>query len=211
MKQYAASPIIQRLNDDRAGYFGTGWQDAFYSIYWNVDTALGVGLDNWGKIVDIARQLQVPPSDFFGFSTATPLQTWGAFGEDSFYDGPAATQTFTLADQAYRVLVLAKALSNISATNSKSLNAVLSQLFPNRGRAWVNDLGNMSMRFVFEFPLESWERAVLTNGGVVPRPAGVFAYILETPEETFGFGEAMDSEPFNQGVFLSEGAISNVT
>jgi len=209
MKQYAASPIIQRLNDDRYGYFHTNWPDAFYSVYWNVDTAQGIGLDNWGKIVVIGRQLQVPPTEFFGFST-TP-QTYGAFGEESFYTGPDATSTFTLADPAYRVLVLAKALSNISAANSKSLNRVLSQLFPNRGRAWVNDLGSMSMRFVFEFPLEPWEKAVLTSGGVVPRPAGVFAYIMEVPEGTFGFGEAMDSLPFNDGVFLSEGAISNVT
>lgn len=211
MKQYSASPIIQQLIDDRYGYFHTGWQGELYAIVWNVDTAQGFGLDIWGRIVVISRQLQIPEdAEYFGYNTGAP-QSWSPFNVESFFTGPGETQTFILADAAYRVLILAKALSNISATDSMSLNKVLQQLFPGRGRAWVNDLGGMAMRFVFEFPLESWEKAVLTNGGVIPRPAGVGAYILEVPEDTFGFGEAADSLPFGEGTFLSEGAVSYVT
>lgn len=210
MKQYAASPIIQKLIEDRRGYFGTNWQDQAYSIVWNVDTAQGFGLDIWGRIVVVGRQLQIPQTEYFGFNTGDP-QSWAPFGDESFYSGDGDTNSFTLADPAYRVLILAKALSNISATDSQSLNSVLQQLFPGRGRAWVNDLGSMAMRFVFEFPLADWEKAVLVNGNAIPRPAGVQAYLLETPLETFGFAEAGDSLPFNDGTFLSEGAISNVT
>jgi hypothetical protein len=210
MKQYAASPVIQKLIADRYGYFHTGWQDELYTIVWNVDTALGKGLDIWGRIVVVGRQLQIPQTDYFGFNTGAP-QSWAPFDEESFYTGPGDTNTFTLADPAYRVLILTKALSNISAADSMSLNGVLRQLFPGRGRAWVNDLGNMAMRFVFEFPLESWEKAVLVNGNVMPKPAGVLAYLFESPPETFGFGEVSDSLPFDDGIFLSEGAISNVT
>lgn len=211
MKQYAASPIIQKLIEDRRGYFNTGWQDQTYNIVWNVDTAQGFGLDIWGRIVVIGRQLQIPNTEYFGFNTTTPPESWNPFDQESFYSGEGSTQAFTLADPAYRVLILAKALSNISATDSQSLNGVLQQLFPGRGRAWVNDLGGMSMRFVFEFSLEPWEMAVLTNGNVIPRPAGVLAYIFQAPLETFGFSEAGDCLPFDDGTFLSEGAISNVT
>lgn len=213
MKQYAASPILQALIDDWAENFGPDWQDQLYSIVWDVDTAQGFGLDIWGEIVVASRQLTVPASSkYFGYNTSTSTQSWEPFNSATFYSGTGDTQTYVLADNAYRVLILAKALSNISATDSKSLNQVLMQLFPNRGTAYVNDLGGMGMRFVFNFTLESWEKAVLTNGSVIPRPAGVLAYIFEAPASSFGFAEAgANSLPFNNGTFLSEGAISYVT
>lgn len=207
MKQYSASPIIQRLISDRASYFPADWQDQFYGAVWNVDTAQGFGLDIWGRIVVIGRNIQVPAENYFGFSGIP--QTWGAFGEESFYTGPTATSTYTLADPAYRVLILAKALANIARTDARSLNGVLQQLFPGRGRAWTNDLGSMAMRVVFEFSLEPWEFAVLTSGGVFPRPAGVGVKLAQIPVDTFGFAESGDAQPFNQGTFLNTGAVSD--
>lgn len=208
MKQYAASPTIQQLVADRKTYFPSTWQDDFYNNIWNIDTAETLGLDIWGRIVVIGRNIQIPVVDYFGFTT-TP-QSWGAFGEESFYTGPTTTTTFRLEDNAYRVLILAKALANIAQTDARNLNKVLQQLFPGRGRAWVNDLGSMAMRFNFEFALEPWEMAVLVNGGVLPRPAGVGAMIAQIPATTFGFFEAgADSEPFNQGTLLSNGAVAN--
>lgn len=207
MRQYSASPVIQKLVTDRASYFPNDWQDQFYNVVWNVDTAQGFGLDVWGRIVVIGRNIQVPVDDYFGFS-GTP-QTWGAFGEESFFTGPVATSTYTLADPAYRVLILAKALSNIARVDARSLNKVLQQLFPGRGRAWANDLGSMTMSVTFEFALEPWEFAVLTNGGVFPRPAGVGVKLAQIPVDTFGFAEAGDAEPFNQGTFLNLGAVSD--
>ena len=207
MKQYAASPVIRQLVSDRKSYFPTTWQDQFYDVVWNVDTAQGFGLDIWGRIVGVGREVQIPADDYFGFSSAP--QSWSPFGEDSFYTGPASTSTFRLADPAFRVLILAKALANIADVDASSLNRVLQRLFPDRGRAWVNDLGSMSMRAVFEFPLESWEFAVLTMGGVFPRPAGVGVKIAQIPVDTFGFAESGDSEPFGQGTFLNSGAVTD--
>lgn len=208
MKQYSASPIIRQRIDNRTAYFDpTSWTNQFYNVVWNVDTAQGIGLDIWGRIVGIGRELQVSDGEYFGFN-ATP-QTWAPFGQESLYAGPTVTQTYRLADPAYRALILAKALANIADTTPKSLNRVLQKLFPDRGRAWVNDLGGMSIRYVFEFSLEPWEQAVLANGGVIPRPAGVMAIIAQVPPDTFGFSEAGDAEPFNQGTFLSTGAVTN--
>lgn len=209
MKQYAASPVIQQLVADRASYFPTEWQNQFYNNVWNVDTAQGVGLDVWGRIVVIGREIQIPAVGYFGFN-APPNQSWSPFGQQSFYVGSTATTTYRLTDNAYRVLILAKALANVASTDSSSLNRVLNQLFRNRGRAWVNDLGSMSIRYVFEFALEPWERSVLIGGGAIPRPAGVGATIAEIPVETFGFAEAgAGSQPFNQAPFLNNGAVNN--
>lgn len=210
MKQYAASPTIQQLIADRDTYFPNTWQDQFYDNIWNIDTAGTLGLDIWGRIVVIGRNIQIPVIDYFGFNVSPPPQSWNPFNQQSFYTGPATSTTFRLADNAYRVLILAKALSNIAQTNARNLNRILQQLFPGRGRAWVNDLGSMSMRFTFEFVLEPWEMAVLVTGGVLPRPAGVGATILQIPTETFGFAEAGPGAlPFNQAPFLNNGALQN--
>lgn len=213
MRQYAASPTINKLIEDRKSYFDTGWGEQFYSIVWNVDTAQGFGLDIWGKIVVIGRELQIPlQTDYFGFYTAPP-QSWNPFGSGTFYTGPTATQTYRLADNAYRVLILAKALANISATDSMSLNRVLQNLFPGRGRAYCNDLGSMAMRITFEFALEPWEKSVLASPGVMPRPAGVKLSIAELPlPNVFGFFEqGAGVATFNNGTFLSEGAVINAS
>lgn len=210
MKQYAASKRIIKLNEDRRSYFLTGWQNDFHNKVWNVNTAQGFGLDIWGRIVVIGRELQIPSTnEWFGFQT-TP-QSFQPFNQGTFYDGPLATQTYRLTDNAYRVLILAKALSNISSTDCKSLNRVLNKIFPSRGRAYVNDYNDMSMRITFEYFLEPWEKSVIAYSGVMPRPAGVKLSIAEIPmPNTFGFAEMGGGVAgFDYGTFLSEGAITN--
>lgn len=210
MKQYAASTILNHLIGDRNVYFETSWGNQFYDTVWNIDTAQGFGLDIWGRIVDVGRELQVQESPKkFGFQTGT--DSYLPFNQGAFYSGEYATNTFRLTDNAYRTLILAKALSNISATDCRSLNRVLNNLFPGRGRAYVNDLGSMSIRITFEYFLEPWEKSVLTASGLMPRPAGVGLSIMELPlPNVFGFAEQGNRvAPFNQGTFISEGVLTN--
>lgn len=172
MKQYAASPILNILIDYRKEYFNQEWADEFYSNIWNVDTAQGFGLDIWGRIVVIGRNIEITESDYFGFST-TPTRSWLPFNQGVFYNGEKSTSVFQLADNAYRALILAKALSNISATDVRSLNRALRSLFRNRGKAYVKQVGPMAIEYVFEFFLEPWESSVVRFGEALPRPAGV--------------------------------------
>lgn len=197
------SQLIQNMNeyiDPRADF------EAFYNFVWNVDTAQGFGLDIWGRIVNIGRELQIAaPPEYFGFNEAIP----GAypFNEQPFYDGTVpATQTYILADEAYRQLILVKALTNITATNARSINQLLQNLFGTRGRCYVNDLGNMSLRYTFEFILTPYEISVLTQSGAIPRPAGVSATIINVEAPVFGFSEAVGSAPFGQAPFIQEGS-----
>lgn len=209
ISQYSNSATIVQLVKNMNGYIrqDTNFEN-FYNFVWNVNTAVGFGLDIWGRIVDVTRELQIiAPVLNFGFANGTNPADMAPFNNAPFYTGPPASQTYTLPDDAYRVLILVKALANISATTSPALNQLLRNLFPGRGRCYVIDLGGMAMRFVFEFALEPFEYAILTQSGALPHPAGVevFVVVVDTPDNTFGFAEAgiASAAPFNQGTFYS--------
>lgn len=211
--QYADSPRIKQLLSNMEQYLDVSKPlDDFYNIVWNVDTAQGFGLDIWGRIVGVQRYLSVIEGNHFGFETASTPQDFRPFNDSVFYAGPTSSSTYRLADDAFRVLILAKALTNIVATTSPAINQVLQNLFPGRGRCYVNDLGSMQMRYTFEFALQPWEWSVLTSSGALPRPAGVNATIAVIPlPNTFGFAEAgtTSAAPFGQGTYFSTGAIQN--
>ncbi len=95
--------------------------DNFYNVVWNVDTAIGFGLDIWGEIVGVSREIFTDPVTY-------------------------------LDDDAFRSLILLKALSNISIDSAPSINQLL-QNWLGPVRAYVQDLGQMALSYVFEFPL----------------------------------------------------------
>lgn len=211
MRQYAASTRIKQLITYHTDYFSASWVDEFYNVVWNVDTAQGFGLDIWGRIVAIenGRYLKIENGNYFGFNDSLS-QSRQTFNNGTLYNGAAETQTYELADPAFRTLILTKAMANISDSSMLGLNRVLQNLFPGRGRCWVNDLQNMAIRYVFEFKLEPWEISVIKSDSL-PRPGGVLATVLQASTDTFGFFEAGDSsQPFGQGTLLANGDLINV-
>lgn len=196
------SQLVRNMNqylDPRADF------DTFYDFVWNVETAQGFGLDIWGRIVDVSRELTInAQQSYFGFSQALPGSF--PFDEAPFYAGtPGSTQTYRLTDDAYRKLILTKALTNISTSDAPSLNQLLQNMFGDRGRCYVNDLGSMQIRYTFEFLLTDYEYAIMTQSGAIPRPAGVGGSIITTDAPVFGFSEAA-AAPFDQAPFIQEGA-----
>lgn len=209
ISQYGNSATITQLIQNMNGYLDPRADfDNFFNFVWNVDTAQGFGLNVWGEIVNISRALTIPNApNYFGFSDALPGSF--PFDEQPFYDGTsAATQTYLLGDDAYRQLILVKALANISRTTAPAINQLLQNLFAGRGRCYVNDLGNMSLRYVFEFLLTPYEFAIITQSRAIPRPAGVGAILINTNTPVFGFSEAGtgSAAPFGQAPFIQEGA-----
>lgn len=208
ISQYGNSATITQLVRNIDTYIDPQTDlDSFFDFVWNVETAQGFGLDIWGQIVNIARTLLIsPPILNFGFNEAGSNAK--PFGEAPFYDGvPPMSETYFLSDDAYRKLILCKALSNISATNAPALNQLLQNLFGDRGRCYVNDIGGMSMRYTFEFDLTKYELAIITQSGAMPRPAGVSSSLFNSALPLFGFAEAGSSAaPFGQGVFIPERA-----
>ena len=181
LSQYANSPVItQLLNDFNQWIDPKADLDQFYNLIWNVETAQGVGLDIWGAIVNIPRQITVPQApDYFGFHEATP----GAypFNQEPFYSGTTTSQVYTLGDDAYRVLIKTKALANISSFTAPSVNTLLRYMFAGRGSCYVLEVSPMQIEYVFNFALETWEAAVLEQPVLMPRPAGVGVTITVTP------------------------------
>lgn len=182
LAQYANSSALATLVDLMNQWLDpTAALDSFYNMVWNVETAQGVGLDVWGAIVDIPRTIQlVPPNEFFGFETSV-VASFYPFNNRPFYSGPTQGEQFTLSDDAYRVLIMTKALANISSFTAPSVNALLRYLFAGRGSCYVLDLGNMQMQYVFNFALQPWEASVLQQPQLMPRPAGVGCTITVNP------------------------------
>lgn len=210
ISQYANSATITQLVRNMDQYIDPRADfDTFFDYVWNVETAQGFGLDIWGRIVGISRELLIPAASlYFGFKDALPGSY--PFGDQPFYDGtPPVSQAYFLADDAYRKLILCKALANISATNAPTLNQLLQNLFGDRGRCYVNDLGGMALRYTFEFDLTPYEFAIMTQSGALPRPAGVNASLFQSALPLFGFSEAgVSAAPFGQGVFVPQGAMN---
>lgn len=210
ISQYANSPTLVQLINNMDDYINPDADfDAFHDFVWNVETAQGFGLDIWGRIVDVGRMLTIPGDvTYLGFDEAL---NWQAFNQAPFYTGEQATQTYRLADDAYRTLILVKALANISDCTSPSLNRLLSNLFAGRGRCYVSDTGRMEFRYVFEFALAPHEIAILTQSGAIPKPAAVLANILQVDlSTTFGFNEAL-MQPFGSGVLFTSSGLINAS
>lgn len=179
LAQYANSPIILQLLTNFAQYLDqTANLELFFENIWDIDTASGIGLDIWGRIVGVVRQLSVATGQYFGFAEANDPVDEGTFNQSPFFSGQSVTQNFTLSDDAFRTLIFAKALANISDGSIPSINQLLLNLFPNRGNCFVQDNGKMSMTYVFEFPLDPVEIAIVSSSGVLPKSTGVSATVL---------------------------------
>lgn len=174
LSQYANAPRLTGLIVNMAEYFDpTADFDAFLDMIWNVDTAQGYGLDVWGRIVGISRTLNIPNSDvYLGFEEAGE-PNFQPFDQAPFFSGSPTSTNFDLSDTAYRTLIFAKALTNITDGGIPSINQMLLNLFPGRGNCYVVDNLDMTMTFFFQFVLSPVELAIVQTSGALPKPAGV--------------------------------------
>jgi hypothetical protein len=173
ISQYAQSPslnaILGAFNDwiDPAPLI-----DDFIFNVWDLDTATGYGLDVWGRIVGVGRVLQLAQGKYFGFDEATNISA-DPFNSSPFYGGQQLSNNFILSDDGFRVLIRAKALSNICDGSIPSINKVLLTLFPGRGNVYVTNGLDMTMTYTFTFPPTPVETAIVSQSGVLPLPVGV--------------------------------------
>jgi hypothetical protein len=207
ISQYANSPIMTSiLTSFSEAIDPTADFDLFYQNVWNIDTASGPGLDLWGRIIGVNRLLPLATSSYFGFAESGSV----GFGNGPFYSGQTLTQNYYLSDDAYRLLLLIKAATNITDGSIKATNAALMALFPGRGNAYVQEtltsapyfqfgesptstgfgtnpfyLGStielMKIKFMFDFQLQDFEIAIIEQSGVIPRPTGVGITVVITP------------------------------
>lgn len=175
LSQYANSPTLLALISDFSQWLDPASRfDAFYSYLWDIDTAVGFGLDVWGRILGVSRVLQVPTGDYLGFVSNSAAKPFG-FG--IWYSDTRATLNVALTDSAYRVLLLSKAALNITDASVPAINQILLTLF---GGGYVRDNLNMTITYVFPFALTPVQTAIIFQSNVLPKPCGV-SFDVEQP------------------------------
>lgn len=180
ISQFSSAPSLLQLIDNFNQYFNTRANiDSFYANIWNIDTATKYGLTVWGNIVGVTNVVQIPVSTpYFGFLSNIEFGAKG-FNQAPFWNGVGSLlQNFTLSDDDFRTLILAKALSNITNGSIPAINQILLNLFPSRGNCYVTDGQDMTMTYTFDFALSTVELAIVTQTGVLPKPVGVFAAVV---------------------------------
>jgi hypothetical protein len=174
--QYANSPrILALINGMNSAIDPSVNINKFYSDMWNISTAVGYGLDCWGRIVGVSRVITIPPTvpigDYLGFAESGDADCFG-FGVWYLSTGG---NNFSLSDDAYRLLILAKASANISDCSIASINRIMTSLFLGRGKCYVQDNNDMTLTYVFTFITTPVEKSVIQGSGVLPNPTGVLA------------------------------------
>lgn len=186
ISQYANSPTLLALLESIDEWINPDTNfDNFYNLILNIDTAVGYGLDVWGRIVGVSRILKIAAATFFGF-TGPPGVSGVPWNQGIFYSGYAPlTQNYTLLDEPYRTLILAKALFNICDATIPAINQILINLFgangplPVPGNCYVTDGEDMTMTYTFGAALDPVQAAIVFNSGVLPKPAGVSATVVQ--------------------------------
>ncbi|WJZ70092.1 structural protein [Pantoea phage PA-1] len=185
LTQYADSPKLKSLIYSFNQAVGIeGFIDSFYDMVWNIQTAGTYGLDVWGKIVVVSRQLTVTENKiYFGFQEALSdppvVDDPQPFNQAPFYSGEVLTSTVTLTNDIYRKLIMMKAAANISDCTIPNLNRLLMFMFGDKGRCYVRNDGDMVMSYVFQFPLSVAELAIVQSSGALPAPVGVTVNIVQ--------------------------------
>ncbi|HFP9276921.1 TPA: DUF2612 domain-containing protein [Klebsiella quasipneumoniae subsp. similipneumoniae] len=194
MESYAAAIMRQYVNSEKLlSLIETFNQSVgpdkfiedFYDLVWNIQKATTYGLNVWGKIVVIDRTLTVTENKiFFGFKEALSsppvVDDPQPFNQAPFFVRDAnATSTVTLTDEAYRKLIMCKAMANISDCTIPVMNRMLMFMFGESGACYVRNDGGMTMSYVFEFELSNVELAIVQSSGALPAPAGVTVNIVQ--------------------------------
>lgn len=176
LSQYANSPKFMALLNSFVSSIETDEDiEKFYEKIFNIMTAEGFGLDVWGKILDIPRNLVLADGDLYH-----------------------------LDDDNYRFLLTIRAMSNISNCTEENLSEILTNLFQDRGDVKCFDTGVMTMKYIFDFYLTPQEVALLGLPNIPPKPTGVKIDFFQLPKKkTFGF-HGTGFRPFGQGVFRSK-------
>jgi hypothetical protein len=172
VSQYANSPkLLGLVAPFSAALDGSTLLDNFYNLFWNVQTAVGYGLDVWGRIVGVGRVIEISALRYFGFQEGGDI-SYDPFNQSPFYSGQPLTAAFRLDDTSFRRLIFAKAASNIWDGSIPQVNAILQMLFPGQV-AYIIDNQDMTMTYHFGWILTPVDASIAITSGILPRPSGV--------------------------------------
>lgn len=179
----------------------------FYTTFFNIYTANTAGLDNWGSILGISRNIYVPAYPyFFGFnSTNRPFTVTANVGTQSFnYGGfnSGATTYQPVDDNFFRAMLLLRYQTLTCNMSILAITTILNTFFANLSKFAIADnptrrrflaaqqtvsvqdnLAPMSITYTFSQKLTVQQGAIFSaqnnTVSLLPRPLGVEAIIVQ--------------------------------
>lgn len=153
---------------------------ASFPTLYNLDVAVGTQLDAVGLWIGLSRTLSTPlPGVYFSWDE-TDLVGWESGTWQSPYD--SNTGLITLPDDSYRSLLRAKIAANNWDGTIPGAVAVYLSIFNGDESVIIQD--NQDMSYILGFvgvPLNAVDQALLLNGYVPLKPAGVRIAAIALP------------------------------
>ena len=205
--QYADSPHLKALvNSFWKALDPEADIEKLYNDMINLDTAVGFGLDVWGRIVAIGREYISVDEDskYWGFE---PLEGVTNDRLDTFDNAPFYEEIngkVRLTDEAYRTYILIKAMINIGDSTLASINRMMASLFPDV-EIYCIHVDTMVLRIVIQSEISEADKTALLRLPWLPAGVGLELYQVVTP--TFGF-DGSGLHPFDCGTFQAYEIIS---
>ncbi len=204
----AIEPLVFAKQDyyDRA--YSAFWENWVTDVF-NLVTANEFGLAVWSIILNLPLFIPIEPQPtdkpIFGFNEldgGDPINDYVNFERGNFYPIESAYK-LTIEEQRlvlrlrYYELVSNGAMVNVGIPAGYRVNAVndyLKVLFADYGPVYALDGLDMSITYVFLFPIKSQLLRVLMDYNILPRPAGVKVKYRVITGPIFGFNELLPEE-----------------
>lgn len=161
-------------------------EETFYTDFFNIQTCIGDGLDNWGKLLNLPRVIYMADlTSCFGFGTGElpdPVATGYPqnFNNGNFWGGQTAG--FTLTDDQYRFLLRLKYFSLTTNASLAALNKAINisvQLINPLHKAKFSETGLMALTLEVNFYFNNFQYAVFSDRQFMPIPVGVSYTIIQ--------------------------------
>lgn len=197
--QYDAAPSLRSLVEAKQSWYAANldgfWSDWPHDVF-DLRTANSFGLAVWSIILDLPLPFAAdePYRKAFGFDPFDLPFDQSNFGRD----GAAGLQ---LTEEQRRLALRLRYYQLTNDGTVPSINAFLAELFKDSGPAYVLDDLDMTCRFIFEFEPDPLLFSVITDFDLLPRPAGVEAFVLTAIPGGAKFGFEPYYKPFDQGTF----------
>ena len=206
--QYSASPCIIALINAFWECLKPGADiELIYNKMVNPDTAEGVGLDVWGRIVGAGREIAGvldTTEKYLGFDSQYYTNT----RNESFNNAPFYAEwrkTVKLSDAEYRSFIFVKAMINIGISSLADINRVLKIIIPHG--AFVVHSGTMELRLVLTEDIRPVDFSAFLQLPWLPTGVGLKFYQIYHP--AFGFNGS-ELQNFNNGTFAMTIPLENI-
>lgn len=169
-EQYKGT-TVETLSNNITNLFNNlviGAVNSFEESIYNINTAVGTGLDIWGKLLGFPRYIADPNN---------------------------VEAYIELSDAQYRVILRIIAFQTASSPTIQNINRNMRQLFTETlgADAYVIDNRDMALiTYVFSDKIPTWLKSVFEIYDILPRPMGVGVNIVENVINILGF-EGQDS------------------